>query len=170
MSINERIRALRKQLGLTQRDFGKHIGLKHGTISWMEKDGNSIIDQNKRIICDKFHISMHWLETGEGNMYMEHPRTDKLVLWAEKLSNEPRDSFAKRFATALSRLDDTEWSVLKKIVDDIVQPSVTTPPVTEPMPKRERAQFLVDQEMDAVEQDVSALRAGDKTSITSSRP
>ena len=162
MSINERIRILRKQLGLTQRDFGAHIGLKHGTISWMEKDGNSIIDQNKRIICDKFHISMHWLETGEGNMYMDHTRTDELVLWAEKLSNDSGDSFPKRFATALSRLGDTEWSVLEKIVDDMAQPATATPSVTEPMSERERAHVLLDQEMDAVEQDASALHVGDR--------
>lgn len=162
MSINERIRILRKQLGLTQRDFGTRIGLKHGTISWMEKDGNSIIDQNKRIICDKFHISMHWLETGEGDMYAERNRADELLLWAEKLSNESSDSFPKRFATALSRLGDTEWSVLEKIVDDMAQPAAVTPPVTEPMSERERAHVLLDQEMDAVEQDVSASRVGDR--------
>lgn len=69
MSINQRIRELRKDLGLNQTDFGARIGLKNGAISKIEQDGNTVVEQNKRIICDKFHVSMHWLETGNGDMY-----------------------------------------------------------------------------------------------------
>lgn len=58
LSINQRIKELRKSLGLNQRDFGARIGLKGGAISKIEQDGNTVVDQNKRIICDKFHISM----------------------------------------------------------------------------------------------------------------
>ena len=69
MSINQRIRNLRKSLKLSQSDFGNKIGLKNSAISKLEQEGNTVVDQNKRIICDKFHISMYWLETGEGDMY-----------------------------------------------------------------------------------------------------
>lgn len=69
MSINQRIKNLRKSLKLNQSDFGDRIGLKNSAISKLEQEGNTVVDQNKRIICDKFHISMHWLETGEGDMY-----------------------------------------------------------------------------------------------------
>ena len=162
MTINQRIRELRKDLGLNQSDFGAHIGLKSGAISKIEQQGNTVVDQNKRIICDKFHVSMHWLETGEGDMYADQSRSDELVLWAEKLSNDSGDSFPKRFATALSRLGDTEWSVLEKIVDDMAQSAAGTPPVSEPMSERERAHVLLDQEMDAVEQDASASHTGDR--------
>ena len=162
MDINQRIKELRKNFGLNQKEFGIKLGMSQGGISWMEQSGNTIVDQNKRIICDKFHISMHWLETGEGDMYTERARADELILWAEKLSNESGDSFPKRFATALSRLGDTEWSVLEKIVDDMAQPATASPPITEPMSERERAHVLLDQEMDAAEQDVSASRVGDR--------
>ena len=161
-TINQRIKLIRKHAKLRQADFADLIGVKRVTISWLEQDGNTVVDQNKKIICDKFHISMHWLETGEGDMYAERNRADELILWAEKLSNESGDSFPKRFATALSRLGDTEWSVLEKIVDDMAQPAAATPPVTEPMSERERAHVLLDQEMDAVEQDASALHTGDR--------
>ena len=76
MTINERIRVLRKDLGLNQKDFGARIGLKNKTISWMEQDGNTVIEQNRRIICDKFHVSMHWLEIGEGDMYEADSSSD----------------------------------------------------------------------------------------------
>ncbi|WP_231037819.1 helix-turn-helix domain-containing protein [Pectinatus frisingensis] len=76
MTINERIRVLRKDLGLNQKDFGARIGLKNKTISWMEQDGSTVIEQNRRIICDKFHVSINWLETGEGDMYSQDAPND----------------------------------------------------------------------------------------------
>ena len=72
MSINRRIKELRKSLGLNQSDFGARIGLKNSAISKLEQDGNTVVDQNKRIICDKFGASLQWLETGEGEMYAEN--------------------------------------------------------------------------------------------------
>lgn len=67
--INQRIKLIRTDAKLSQNAFADCIGLKHGAISKMEKDGNTVTFQNKKIICEKFHVSMHWLETGEGNMY-----------------------------------------------------------------------------------------------------
>lgn len=73
MNINQRIRSLRKKLKLSQKDFGLKLGMGQAAISWMEQDGNTIVDQNKRIICDKFHVSMRWLETGDGDMLSDNP-------------------------------------------------------------------------------------------------
>jgi len=75
-TINQRIRIVRKEANLKQAGFADLIGVKRVTVSWLEKDGNTIVDQNKRIICDKFHVSMHWLETGEGNMYAPDSQKD----------------------------------------------------------------------------------------------
>lgn len=74
-TINQRIRLLRKDLGLNQDDFGDRIGLKHGAISKMEKSGNTVIDQNIRLICDTFNVNENWLRTGEGDMYAETNET-----------------------------------------------------------------------------------------------
>ncbi len=69
MDINERIRYLRKDLKLSQKEFGEKIGLKHGAISRIEKSGNTVIDQNISLICSVFSIEEKWLRTGEGNIY-----------------------------------------------------------------------------------------------------
>ena len=46
-----------------------HLGVQRGTISWMEKEGNTITRQNVKIICDAFNVNEHWLRTGEGDMF-----------------------------------------------------------------------------------------------------
>lgn len=86
MNINQRIKALRKSLKLNQTDFGSRIGLKNGAISKIEQDGGTVVDQNKHMICDKFHISMHWLETGEGDMYAADSSNDIFDSLREELN------------------------------------------------------------------------------------
>ena len=69
MTINQRIKSLRKDMKLNQKEFGAKIGLGQGAISWMEKEGNTITRQNVKIICDAFNVNEHWLRTGEGDMF-----------------------------------------------------------------------------------------------------
>lgn len=78
MSINKRINLLRKQLGMIQQDFANKIGVQRVTISWMEKEGNTITKQNIKIICDTFNVSENWLLNGEGEMFRPADESDLL--------------------------------------------------------------------------------------------
>lgn len=71
MDINQRLQKLRKALGLSQRELGERIGLKHGAISWLEKSGRTVSDRNIQLICDTFSVNEHWFRTGEGEMFVE---------------------------------------------------------------------------------------------------
>ena len=84
MSINKRINLLRKHLGMIQQDFADKIGVKRVTISWMEKEGNTITRQNIKIICDTFNVNENWLLTGEGDMF--RPAIEPCIM--DKLKKE----------------------------------------------------------------------------------
>ena len=75
MTINQRIKELRKSLGYNQKDFGQKISLKQSAASKMEQDGSTVTDQNIRMICDTFGIAERWLRTGEGEMRVDDRRT-----------------------------------------------------------------------------------------------
>lgn len=80
MSINERIMILRKELGINQQEFGARIGLKQGAVSKMEQEGNTVIEQNIRLICSAYHINEAWLRDGVGEMETQPTSLlDKLV-------------------------------------------------------------------------------------------
>lgn len=69
--MNERIRLIRKNLRLTQTEFGKEIGCSQTAVAKYES-GLVVPDQTVRIlICQKFNVSETWLETGEGKPYKE---------------------------------------------------------------------------------------------------
>jgi len=132
MNINQRIRSLRKNLKLNQKDFGIALGMGQAAISWMEQDNNTIIDKNKRIICDKFHVSMHWLETGEGEMYAPNTPADIF----DAMRNELHlSSIEEKILRGYFELDGQSRKAVtnfivnigKSVIDD---PSISVEPAT----------------------------------------
>ncbi|MCR1905094.1 helix-turn-helix domain-containing protein [Intestinimonas butyriciproducens] len=72
--MNNRIRELRKSLHLSQTEFAREIGLKQNAISYMEKNGSTVTEQNIKAICARFHVNEDWLRSGSGNMFLEYNR------------------------------------------------------------------------------------------------
>ena len=84
MSINERIKILRKDQGLNQIPFGEKIGLKKAAASKIEREGNTITERNIQIICSTFNVSRAWLERGEGEMYLPKPEPSAIEALTEE--------------------------------------------------------------------------------------
>lgn len=71
MTQNERIKEVRKSLGLTLDKFGERIGLKKSAVSLIENGKNSVTDANIKAICREFGVDYMWLTTGEGEMFID---------------------------------------------------------------------------------------------------
>lgn len=69
MSVNQRLRQVRKHFNMQQIDFAKRLGLSQAGISWLEQDGNTVSEQIIRLLHLDFHVSEEWLRTGEGPMF-----------------------------------------------------------------------------------------------------
>ena len=67
--MKDRIKKLRKELGLTQQEFADRIGISRGNIATYEtrtgSPGSSVIT----LICREFNVNEKWLRTGEGEMF-----------------------------------------------------------------------------------------------------
>lgn len=64
--VNERIKALRKKLKLSQEEFGKRIGVGKTSISKIETGENNPSDQTVMLICNEFNVNEKWLRNGDG--------------------------------------------------------------------------------------------------------
>ena len=73
--MNERIKELRKSLGLTQLEFGEQVGVKANTIGNYEIGLRTPSDAVIRAICREFNVNENWLRTGEGEMF--NPQDEK---------------------------------------------------------------------------------------------
>ena len=69
--INDRVRILRKNLGLTLEKFGNRLGVGKNAISRIETGKNGVTDQMKKSICREFNVDYIWLTTGEGEMFQD---------------------------------------------------------------------------------------------------
>ena len=70
--IGERIKELRKALGLTQTKFGDRIGLKQNSVALIET-GRPTSDQTIFAICREFRVNEEWLRNGTGEMFVPTP-------------------------------------------------------------------------------------------------
>ena len=68
-TINERIKYIRKDLKMSQKDFGEKIGLKPNSLSDIETEKNSVTEQTLKAVCREFNVSEQWLRKGEGEIY-----------------------------------------------------------------------------------------------------
>lgn len=67
--MNERIKELRKELGLSGEKFGNKIGLTRMAISNLENNKYNLTEQTIISICREFNVNEDWLRTGNGNMF-----------------------------------------------------------------------------------------------------
>ena len=71
--MKERIRALRKALGLSQKDFAQQLGMKSTTLSMIEVGDNVLTEKNIKLVCMTFNVNENWLRTGKGEMFAASP-------------------------------------------------------------------------------------------------
>ena len=69
MTQGERIREVRKALGLTLEKFGDKLGVKKNTLSALERGVNGLTDQMAKAICREYNVSYDYLIYGEGDPF-----------------------------------------------------------------------------------------------------
>lgn len=111
--MNERIKQLRKELGLTLDKFGEKIGVGKTAISKIENGDRSVTDQMFKSICREFNVNENWLRTSEGEMFVQKTLDDEIASFIQTIQLEKDDSFKKKFIKMLSSLDEADWTKLE---------------------------------------------------------
>jgi transcriptional regulator with XRE-family HTH domain len=111
--MNERLKELRKALGFkNQQDFADALNIKRGTIANYEIGRNEPIDAVVTLICSKFNVNEEWLRTGEGDMFIELSRKDKILKWASEALSTESEKYIGEFAEVLDALDVDDWKAI----------------------------------------------------------
>lgn len=121
--MNERIRLLRKELGLNQSDFGNKIGVKQGTVAGYESGARTPLDAVVSSICREFVVNEEWLRTGEGEMFEQMTEQQKLLKYTGMLLKDKDSAIVnaiQSFIVTYEQLDDTSKATLEKIAQQFV--------------------------------------------------
>jgi transcriptional regulator with XRE-family HTH domain len=71
--IGERIKEVRKALGINQTDFAARLGSVQNTITGYETGRRVPSNQVIASICREFRVNEEWLRTGAGEMFVPSP-------------------------------------------------------------------------------------------------
>src|SRR5574337_472286 len=69
MSLAQRLKMLRKQLGKSQTEFAGEIGITQTSLSQLEGEKNGISYDVYKSIIHKFNVDPLWLMEGKGEMF-----------------------------------------------------------------------------------------------------
>jgi len=118
--LNERIKELRKVLGLSREEFANKLGLKsRGKIENIELGRTSPDEPFLDLICKTYNINPEWLRTGQGEMFIELSKDEQIEDFIGELLSDEEDSFKRRLISGLAALDENGWAVLEKFLDSI---------------------------------------------------
>ena len=112
MTYNERVRALRKELGLTLQAFGDRLGVTRATVSRIENGVNNLTDQMVVSICREYGVSEEWLRDGVGEMFVPVTRNEKIARFAGELMKDETPDFRRQLVEILADLNDEQWDAL----------------------------------------------------------
>lgn len=115
-NISERLRILRKELGMTQQEFASRLNLSRNFINQVENRSKNISIRTISDICTAFSINEYWLRTGTGEMFTHQTDDEQLASFIVKILANKSTSFKRKFISMLSVLDESDWDVLEKMV------------------------------------------------------
>lgn len=116
MTQGDRLKQIRKTLGLTLEKFGANLGLKKNSLSQIENGKNDLTEANARAICREYHVNYQWLTTGDGEMFQN---SDDDVMEAIERIMSGENEFHKNLFRVFARLDDSELATLEKIIEEL---------------------------------------------------
>ncbi len=111
--MNKRIRQIRLDLGLSQEEFGRRLGITKSAVSRIENSSNGASGQTVKSICREFSIDYAWLTTGQGEMFAENDdQITKLVDTVLAGENE----FARAIFRGFAQFSAEDWQQLHGLI------------------------------------------------------
>lgn len=113
-TIGERVKQLRKELGLTQVQLGNLIGIAGGSVAKIEANASNITEAAIKLICATYKVNYEWLTEGRGDMFQAESLED-LVDRLMAGQSPMAISLMKMFV----HLPDEEWVKFRDMCDRI---------------------------------------------------
>lgn len=129
--MQERLKALRLKLNLTQSAFASRIGTTQNVVANYEIGRRNPSSSALNNICKEFNVNETWLRTGEGEMFVSRDRSEAIAQEVSRFMANHPDSFRERLISLLIRLDEKQWEVLEQYARQLVAAHDREPTIEE---------------------------------------
>lgn len=115
MTQGERVKEIRKTLGLTLEKFAQPLGVGKTAISKIEKDQVNLTEQMARAICREFNVNYFWLTSEKGEHFTSTPESV-----VDEIAEEYNlDDIDKKIIEKYLELSDGQRKIIKEYLQSI---------------------------------------------------
>jgi transcriptional regulator with XRE-family HTH domain len=115
-TINERVSALRKKLGMNQKDFAETLAIKQAALSMIESGQRDLSEKNIKLICAAHKVNYDWLVNGTGEMFQDDDSDAQAIVDSVMTGD---NEFAKKILVQFARLDESRWRQIEEILNEL---------------------------------------------------
>lgn len=121
--MNVRLATIRKELGLSQKEFAERLGLTSNFVWLLEKGDRNPSKKTLETICSTFNVSKEWLENGSGPRFVDASVDRETAFYKaiKKARPDMPDSFPKDFAAAMAKLSEDDWLFIARMAQDMAK-------------------------------------------------
>lgn len=112
--IGDRIKTVRKDLGLTQREMAEKLGIAPNSLAQNESGSRNPSEQTLKLICREFSISYDWLKNGVEPMKM--PAEEAALDSIERIMTGDNE-FVKSVFRELADLPAEAWEEIESFMN-----------------------------------------------------
>lgn len=149
--MKNRLKELRKALGLNQEEFAAALKIGRSTIANYEAGTREPIASVISLITQKWNVNEDWLRTGEGEMFVQVSRADELQRLIDASLSEESGEFKRRIATAIMRLTPEQLRICTDWIKETF--NLVDAPAADPEPERE---LTIDEKLAAYRKELEA--------------
>lgn len=122
MTVNERVKEIRKTEALTMDSFGERLGVGRTAISNIENSKRNVTDQMIKSICREFGYREEWLRDGTEPKKPEKLDEDELSEYIEDLlsTENPAYTLIKSILKTYCKLDDKSKQSINDLLDKLI--------------------------------------------------
>ena len=117
--MKDRIKALRKTLGMSQAKFAEALGVSISSAQKWEIAAAVPSSATLRLMGEKFGVSEDWLRDGTGDMFAPRSREEEIAAFVHDVCGPEGTAFQRRLISLLARLTPQEWTILERIADKL---------------------------------------------------
>lgn len=122
MTVNDRVKEIRKTEVLTMESFGEKLGVGRTAISNIENGKRNVTDQMIKSICREFGYREEWLRDGIEPKQPPKLEEDELAEYIEDLLSTDNSTYTliKSILKTYNKLDDKSKQVINNTIDELI--------------------------------------------------
>ena len=118
--LNNRIKNLRLETCMSQQKLSDKLNISRSLLSGYESGALPVNIRTQKDICDEFKINIEWLQTGNGEKYINVDGENELEMLM-RMFNPNDDKFKTKIITAMMKLDDDGWEAIEFLIDKMTK-------------------------------------------------